>query len=252
MKIKNYYQILGVSRDATLEEIKAAYKKLSKKFHPDLNLGDKYFEERFKEIQEAYEVLSDSSERLKFDKYYDLCFKIPETPLPPPQPTQPVRKSNSWMGWLIGLIVVVMLLGTFMRQAAHEVVERDKQSVYQAQINSTPTITPNLEPAPTPLPSEPVEHDPCIFGAVYYSYYSASQGKTINSVNPSETFPDTLTREQQERLLSNLSKDCGPVGANIYITEKRIFRAQNREQARFLKIKLLEDLVKNEYPVNRY
>lgn len=131
-------------------------------------------------------------------------------------------------------------------------MERDKQSAYQAQINSAPAVTPDLEPAHTPPPPEQIPNEPCIFGAVYYSYYSASQGKTINSVDPSETLPDTLTRYQQEQLLVSLSRDCGPVGANVYVTEKRIFHARNREEARLLKIKLLEDLVKNEYPVNRY
>lgn len=52
-----YYKTLGLTPDATLEEVKIAYRKLSKKFHPDLNDGDKFFEERFKEIQEAYEKI---------------------------------------------------------------------------------------------------------------------------------------------------------------------------------------------------
>tara|TARA_R110001592_G_scaffold121046_3_gene326062 strand:+ start:1805 stop:2161 length:357 start_codon:yes stop_codon:yes gene_type:complete len=55
---KDYYYILGLKKGATLEEIKQAYRKLSKKFHPDLNPNDKYFEDRFKDIQEAYEYLS--------------------------------------------------------------------------------------------------------------------------------------------------------------------------------------------------
>ncbi len=61
--MKDYYYILGVSYNATQDEIKLAYRKLSKKFHPDLNLGEVFFEERFKEIQEAYEVLSDNQKR---------------------------------------------------------------------------------------------------------------------------------------------------------------------------------------------
>ena len=55
--MKDYNYILGVNKNASLKEIKDAYRKLSKKYHPDLNNGDIYFEERFKEIQEAYEYL---------------------------------------------------------------------------------------------------------------------------------------------------------------------------------------------------
>jgi curved DNA-binding protein CbpA len=55
---KDYYYILGIEKGASVDEIKQAYRKLSKKFHPDLNSGDKYFEERFKDIQEAYEYLT--------------------------------------------------------------------------------------------------------------------------------------------------------------------------------------------------
>lgn len=59
-----YYKILGLETNATLEEVKTAYRKLSKKFHPDLNEGDKYFEERFKEIQKAYEkIILDRKEK---------------------------------------------------------------------------------------------------------------------------------------------------------------------------------------------
>ena len=65
--MKDYYYILGVGEVADKEAIKAAYRKLSKKFHPDVNEGDKYFEERFKEIQEAYEILSDDKERRNYD-----------------------------------------------------------------------------------------------------------------------------------------------------------------------------------------
>jgi molecular chaperone DnaJ len=69
---KDYYQILGVARGAALPDIKKAYRKLARKYHPDLNPGDKTAEARFKEIQEAYSVLSDSKKRAQYDQFGDL------------------------------------------------------------------------------------------------------------------------------------------------------------------------------------
>jgi len=68
---KDYYQILGIRRDAGEKEVKQAYRKLARKYHPDVNPGDKSAESRFKEINEAYEVLSDKEKRKKYDRYGD-------------------------------------------------------------------------------------------------------------------------------------------------------------------------------------
>jgi curved DNA-binding protein len=65
---RDYYQVLGVKRGAGEKEIKKAYRKLARQFHPDLNPGDKQSEERFKEINEAYEVLSDADKRAQYDR----------------------------------------------------------------------------------------------------------------------------------------------------------------------------------------
>jgi curved DNA-binding protein len=66
---KDYYAILGVSKTATPEEIKQAYRKLARKYHPDLNPGDKEAEAKFKEINEAQELLSDPEKRQKYDQF---------------------------------------------------------------------------------------------------------------------------------------------------------------------------------------
>jgi curved DNA-binding protein len=68
MEFKDYYATLGVSKNATEKEIKQTYRKLARKFHPDVNPGDKQAESRFKDINEAYEVLGDPEKRKKYDE----------------------------------------------------------------------------------------------------------------------------------------------------------------------------------------
>src|SRR5438105_12317700 len=77
---KDYYKALGVSKTAKPAEIKAAYRKLARKYHPDANKGDASAEERFKEISEAYSVLSDEKRRKEYDEARSLFgggFRVP-------------------------------------------------------------------------------------------------------------------------------------------------------------------------------
>lgn len=66
---KDYYEILGVSRDSSVEDVRKSFKRLARKYHPDMNKGDKKAEERFKEISEAYDVLSDPKKKKNYDAY---------------------------------------------------------------------------------------------------------------------------------------------------------------------------------------
>ena len=71
---RDYYEVLGVSKDASADDIKKAYRKITKANHPDLHPGDKECEERFKEANEAYEVLSDEEKRKKYDQFGHAAF----------------------------------------------------------------------------------------------------------------------------------------------------------------------------------
>src|SRR6204780_1663037 len=74
---KDYYETLGVSRAADADEIRKAYRKLARKFHPDRNPGDKAAEDRFKKVQEAYDILSDENKKKIYDQFGFYSDNIP-------------------------------------------------------------------------------------------------------------------------------------------------------------------------------
>lgn len=74
---QDYYELLGVARKASAKDIRAAFRKLARKYHPDLNPGDKSAEEKFKQLQEAYDVLSDTKKRQMYDQYGFYSDNIP-------------------------------------------------------------------------------------------------------------------------------------------------------------------------------
>ena len=95
---KNYYSSLGIDKNASLEEIKKAYRKLAMELHPDRNPGNKSAEEKFKEVAEAYETLSDTDKKTKYDGSWSPAYGY-GTPPPQPKPESPydeyVRRTSS-------------------------------------------------------------------------------------------------------------------------------------------------------------
>ncbi|HEX4055553.1 MAG TPA: DnaJ C-terminal domain-containing protein [Tepidisphaeraceae bacterium] len=102
MAKKDYYDVLGVSRTASGDEIKAAFRKMARKFHPDVTKNDPKSTERFKEAQEAYEVLSDAAKRKNYDEFGHAG--VGATPGAGPDPWEAYRRSQgggarrSWQG----------------------------------------------------------------------------------------------------------------------------------------------------------
>ena len=75
MSSKDFYSVMGISKDASDEQIKKTYKKLAFKYHPDRNQGDKKSEEKFKEINEAYQILGDAERRSQYDTFGSAGFE---------------------------------------------------------------------------------------------------------------------------------------------------------------------------------
>ena len=75
MAKRDYYEVLGVNKSASADQIKSAYRKLAVKFHPDKNKGDKAAEEKFKEASEAYHVLSNSERKQNYDSFGHAAFE---------------------------------------------------------------------------------------------------------------------------------------------------------------------------------
>src|SRR3990172_9438751 len=72
---RDYYEVLGVQRGASEAELKKAFRKLARKYHPDVNPGDKSSEQKFKELNEAYEVLSDAKKKQQYDQFGHAAFE---------------------------------------------------------------------------------------------------------------------------------------------------------------------------------
>ena len=96
--MKDYYYFLGISQDASEEDIKKSYRKLSLKYHPDKNENDDFFADRFKEIQEAYETLSDKGRRITYDQNLESHQKSFRYTVPPSIKTFTANKIHAKKG----------------------------------------------------------------------------------------------------------------------------------------------------------
>lgn len=96
--MKDYYYFLGISHDASEEDIKKAYRKLSLKYHPDKNENDDFFADRFREIQEAYETLSDKGRRYSYDQNLESHQKSFRYTVPPSIKTFTANKVHAKKG----------------------------------------------------------------------------------------------------------------------------------------------------------
>ena len=138
--IKDYYYILGLARNASQDEIKKAYRKLSIKFHPDKNDGDKFFEERFKDINEAYETLVDATKRKIYDDRLKESDTTTQTTYSPPPKKKPARQK------LYAFLGALVLLGPLVRFAVNKINENDREKKYNSLLHeTTPTDTSDVK-----------------------------------------------------------------------------------------------------------
>lgn len=124
--MKDFYYILGLEPDCTLDEIKEAYRKLSKKLHPDLNQGDKYFESKYRDIKEAWETLRDPVKRVQYDQALNNIKTNSQEPpkqqyyyrehthRPRTAAAMPSKRKGPGVGMTIVFILIALILGDYV------------------------------------------------------------------------------------------------------------------------------------------
>ena len=240
--MNDYYYVLGVSRKASQEEIKTAYRKLSKKFHPDLNGGDKFFEDRFKEIQIAYETLTDLSKKSRYDSLLNSSiysrtkqnYSEKTNPQQPPKPkaekkykTQTQKNSNNKSNskiynylslGFIGFLIIIIFIN-----------EKSKSSDNHITTVQEVKQTKNAKPVLNPKPKDENYYNPSDFNQKWFvgEFYG-----TIKQLDIDENWPMNLTVDNKRkdvfgRVIYNLKIDypslnCGGVWRIISQNENKI------------------------------
>ncbi len=135
---QDYYDLLGVAKKASAKDIRTAFRKLARKYHPDLNPGDKSAEEKFKQLQEAYDVLSDTKKRQMYDQYGFYSDNIP--------PGGPGRRDRSRTAKAsISILAALILAAARARRAATPV-----SAIFSASFSAAGaagTKSPRMSPA---------------------------------------------------------------------------------------------------------
>lgn len=176
--MKDFYCILGVDVNCTVEEVKEAYYKLSKKFHPDLNQNDSYFESRFKEIHEAYETLSDPEKR----RLYNFYFNNAKTQSPDFEFPEQRRYPRTTAIDIIFTIILIGITILFGKYVVASMTEHSKK----VRLSETPIIADT--PRATFVPAKhrkKKKHN--LFPVSNYSQKSVAAKAAINPVASSAT-----------------------------------------------------------------
>jgi hypothetical protein len=145
--MKDYYYILGLEANCTLDDIKEAYRKLSKKLHPDLNQGDQFFESRFRDVKEAFETLRDPDKRAEYDASVKQAhFQQPVDAKPPGRRYNTRRtdfKSFQKKGPGTGMVITLMLLaGILGFYTVKYLFPSKKPKTYQVtEVATTPVVS---------------------------------------------------------------------------------------------------------------
>lgn len=221
--LKDYYYILGLARNASSDEIKTAYRKLSLKFHPDQNSGDKFFEERFKDIQEAYDTLSDELQR----KYYDERLNAGNAPntqaaTEPVPPIIPIRKKNKLKQTLYGLIALIVFSSPAWLQPLIHKLNEEEQAAKRKKEEVKDIERPKKDEVPDPSKKD-TSNDVVLLRMIYdSSETSASDNSTATNKEATDSTIDDEGLTAQDvlnRFFAALSnKNCQAAWETTYVT----------------------------------